>query len=262
MLLSFSALRYWPFAIGCAYGVFAISCMLVYEKPYAIGEDGMNAQFAAARRLMVEEQLRARGIHDERVLKAMAKVPRHLFVPDKYQNLAYEDQPLPIGFGQTISQPYMVAIMVEALELKGNEVALEVGTGSGYQAAILSLLARRVYSVEIIPELAEEARERLKRLGYENVEVVLGNGSLGWEKGGPYEAMVIAAAAPKVPELLIDQLKEGGRLVIPVGDLSLQSCVQVRKEGGRVCFKNLGACSFVPLVGEEGWKKEPPMGAD
>lgn len=227
-----------------------------------MGEDGMDAQFAAARRLMVEEQLRARGIRDERVLKAMAEVPRHLFVPDKYQNLAYEDQPLPIGSGQTISQPYMVAIMVEALELKGDEVVLEVGTGSGYQAAILSLLARKVYSVEIIPELAEDARERLKQLGYENVEVVLGNGSLGWKKGGPYDAIVVAAAAPKVPESLIDQLKEGRSLVIPVGDYSLQNCVRVKKEEGKVRFEDLGACSFVPLVGEEGWKKEPPIGAD
>ncbi len=258
MFLSFSALRYWPFATGCVCELFVISCMLVYDKPCAMGEDAIDARFASARRLMVEEQLKARGIHDGRVLKAMTEVPRHLFVPDKYQNLAYEDQPLPIGFGQTISQPYVVAVMVESLELKGDEVVLEVGTGSGYQAAILGLLVRKVHSVEIIPQLAEGARERLRRLGYDNVEVVLGNGSLGWEKGEPYDAIIVAAAAPKVPESLINQLKEGGRIVIPVGDPFLQKCVRAKKEGGRVRFEDLGTCSFVPLVGEEGWKREPP----
>jgi protein-L-isoaspartate(D-aspartate) O-methyltransferase len=210
---------------------------------------------------MVEVQLEARGIHDQRVLKAMAEVPRHLFVSGPYQDQAYEDQPLPIGFDQTISQPYMVATMVEALELQGDEVVLEVGTGSGYQTAILSLLAKKVYSVEIIPELAEVARERLRRLGYENVEVVLANGSLGWREGAPYNAIVVAAAAPEVPESLLDQLQERGRIVLPVGSLLLQNCIQGKKEGGKVHFKGLGTCSFVPLLGEEGWKKESPTPA-
>ncbi len=212
--------------------------------------------WAPARRLMVEEQLRARGIRDKRLLEAMAQVPRHLFVPPKYQNLAYEDQPLPIGFGQTISQPYMVATMIEALELKGDEVVLEVGAGSGYQAAILSLLAKKVYSLEIIPELAQMARERLRRLGYENVEVLVTDGSLGWEGGAPYDAIVVAAAAPEVPQALVRQLKEGGRMVLPVGEPFLQSCMRGRKKGGKMYLEDLGACSFVPLVGEEGWRKQ------
>lgn len=207
----------------------------------------------AERRAMVSEQLRAHGIRDERVLEAMASVPRHRFVPDALRELAYVDQPLPIGFGQTISQPLMVAILLAALELKGNERVLDVGTGSGYQAALLARLARYVISVEIVAELADRAARRLALLGYDNVQVVTANGSLGWPSGAPYDAIVVAAGAPEVPAELVAQLSDGGRLVVPVG-AGLQQLVRVRKFGQRTTREPLGGCAFVPLVGEYGWR--------
>ena len=211
-------------------------------------------QYNALRQSMIEEQLRRRGIHDQRVLEAMQTVPRHLFVPEKCRIEAYEDMPLPIGYQQTISQPYIVALMLEALELTGTERVLEVGTGSGYQAALLGWLTQHVYTVEIIPELAQSAREILSQLGYENVEVVAGNGSIGWKASAPYDAIIVAAASPVVPQPLVEQLQEGGRLVLPVGDFFVQVLLRVRKQRGKVVTEDLGGCAFVPLVGAEGWK--------
>jgi len=208
----------------------------------------------ALRVRMVEEQLQRRGIFAQRVLTAMREVPRHLFVPKAYQALAYEDQPLPIGHGQTISQPYIVAVMLQALELAGHEHALEVGTGSGYQAAVLGKLVKHVYTVEIIPELAQSARLLLNQLQYHNVEVVAANGSIGWRAGAPYDAIIVAAASPCVPLSLTEQLQDGGRLVIPVGSLFEQKLLRVWKRGAALETEDLGECAFVPLVGKEGWK--------
>lgn len=204
------------------------------------------------RQQMVAEQLQRRGIRDQRVLEAMRIIPRHWFVPENFRAQAYEDMPLPIGYQQTISQPYIVALMLEALELTGTERVLEVGTGSGYQAALLGWLAQYVYTVEIIPELAQSARAILR--GYENVEVMVANGSIGWKAGAPYDAIIVAAASPTVPPSLIEQLQEGGRLVLPVGEFCSQELLRMRKQGGKVVTENLGGCAFVPLMGEESWK--------
>lgn len=214
-------------------------------------------QLAARREAMVERQLRARGIRDERVLEAFAKVPRHLFVPEHLQAMAYEDGPMPIGQGQTISQPLMVALMLEALELRGDERALDVGSGSGYQAAILSHLVREVVSVEVIPELVQMARRNLERAGIDNVEVVQGDGSMGYAPKAPYDAIVVGAGSPDVPRSLQEQLVDGGRLVIPVGGRFGQSCVRMVREGDRFRRQDMGACAFVPLVGEQGWGHGP-----
>ena len=204
---------------------------------------------------MVEMQLRRRGIRDEPVLEAIGEVPRHEFVAAGDVEHAYEDHPLPIGNGQTISQPYMVAWMIEALELKGYERILEVGTGSGYQAAILARLATRVYTMEIDPELAKAAKERLEKMGLtDSVEVIVGDGSLGYPEAAPYDAIVVGAAAPDFPACYLDQLGEAGRLVIPVGTLEHQELRQIRKIGGRFVSRLLGHCRFVPLTGVRGWQ--------
>lgn len=206
-------------------------------------------RFRAARREMVERQLRRRGIHDERVLRAMAEIPRHLFVPDRWRSFAYQDGPLPIGEEQTISQPYIVALMSESLELEGTETVLEIGTGSGYQAAVLSRLAKRVYSIEIIPRLAETARARLTALGYSNVTVIVGDGNLGWPQASPYDAIMVTAAAPQIPQALLEQLADGGRMVLPVTVTgNAQELLRLRKNGKTVTRENLGAVRFVPLV--------------
>jgi protein-L-isoaspartate(D-aspartate) O-methyltransferase len=203
---------------------------------------------------MVAEQLQRRGIRDARVLAAMRTIPRHRFVPEQYRAEAYEDAPLPIGHQQTISQPYIVAVMLEALALTGPERVLEVGTGSGYQAALLGELAAQVYTVEIIPELAHTARAVLSRLGYTNVQVLAANGSVGWAAGAPYDAIIVAAASPIVPPSLLDQLQDGGRLLLPVGDRESQTLLRVRKQQGIIRTEDLGGCAFVPLVGEAGWQ--------
>jgi protein-L-isoaspartate(D-aspartate) O-methyltransferase len=206
-------------------------------------------EFRAARLKMVEQQLHQRGIRDERVLQAMAEVPRHLFVPETWRSSAYTDGPLPIGEEQTISQPYIVALMSEALELQGAETVLEIGTGSGYQAAVLSRLAKQVYSIEIIPQLAETARVRLAALGYTNVTVLVGDGNLGWPQASPYTAIMVTAAAPQIPPALLEQLADGGRMVLPVTvDRDIQHLVRLQKQGGEVAREDLGAVRFVPLV--------------
>lgn len=207
------------------------------------------------RRLMVEEQLRARGIRDERVLDAMARVPRHEFVPPEYRDEAYEDHPLPIGEGQTISQPFVVAAMLEALALRPEDLALEVGTGSGYETAVLAELVRTVHSIERIASLAERAREVLARLGYSNVIVAHGDGSQGLPEAAPFDAIVVSAAAPHVPESLMDHLRDGGRLVIPVGSGFAQELQLVRKIGDSSTVLYLDGVRFVPLIGREGFRE-------
>jgi len=203
---------------------------------------------------MVAVQLRRRGIQDQRVLEAMSRIPREEFVPAEWRARAYEDEPLPIGGGQTISQPYMVAVMLASLELKASDKVLEIGTGCGYQAAILSCLGKEVYSVEIRPDLARTAAERLKKLGFANVHVHSGDGSAGWAEFAPYDAIVVAAAAPLLPEPLLQQLAEGGRLVAPVGDSFQQNLVCVRKQANAISYEWHEGCRFVPLVGRFGWK--------
>lgn len=201
---------------------------------------------------MVREQLQARGISDRRVLDACLKVPRHLFVVQGLEGDAYADHPITIGHSQTISQPYMVALMTQLLRLQGHERVLEVGTGSGYQTAILAELALEVYSVERISLLAEEALKRLDRLGYLNVHLSLGNGALGWPEHAPYDGMLVAAAAPDVPQSLLDQLAEGGRLAIPIGGQESQILTLVEKHGDRVELRPITSCVFVPLISGQG----------
>ena len=208
-----------------------------------------------AREAMVENQIIARGITDARVLAAMRSVPRHAFIPDKYASEAYEDHPMPVGAGQTISQPYIVALMTSHLQLNGKEKVLEIGTGSGYQAAILAKLSKAVHSVERIPELAESAKKTLKELGIKNVFVHSGDGSLGWPEAAPYDRIIVTAAAPAVPKDLIDQLKPGGRLIIPVGERWNQMLEEwVRTDAGLEKLDVLPVV-FVPLLGEKGWKE-------
>ncbi|HWY08261.1 MAG TPA: protein-L-isoaspartate(D-aspartate) O-methyltransferase [Candidatus Acidoferrales bacterium] len=217
--------------------------------------DGSNAKFAEERRLMVESQIRKRGVTVERVLLAMATVPRHEFVPAYWSNQAYADEPLPIGYGQTISQPYIVAAMVASLGFTGSENVLEIGTGCGYQAAVVSLLAREVHTVELLPQLAQSAAERLHRLGYANVQVHCADGTLGWPSFSPYDAILIAAAAPSVPEPLMQQLAVGGRLIAPVGEEDKQELQLVTRREGKLLVKQGGACRFVPLMGKHGWRE-------
>ena len=205
------------------------------------------------RAFMVEAQLRERGLRDARVLAAMQKVPRHEFVAPDLRDQAYDDHPLPIGHGQTISQPYIVAAMLEALALRPVDVVLEVGSGCGYQTALLCELCARVYSMEVFAELAAFARQTLERLGYRNAEVVVGDGTLGLPGKAPFDAIAVSAAAPHVPAPLFEQLKEGGRMIIPVGPELLQELQLVRKLEGKPEVTHLDGCRFVPLVGKEGF---------
>lgn len=212
-----------------------------------------DSGFENARREMVARQIRDRGIQSERVLAAMQAVPRHLFVPAEHLFAAYADEPLPVGQGQTISQPFMVAAMADALSLDGSERVLEIGAGSGYQAAVLSLLAREVIAVEVQPILKDLARDRLERLDYRNVRVEQGDGSLGWPAAAPYNAILVTAGAPAVPPPLIEQLAEGGRLAIPVGPAEQQELLRIAKIEGRISQESICPCRFVPLVGRYGW---------
>lgn len=212
-------------------------------------------QFAVARRAMVEDQIRKRGVASQTVLDAILSVPRHEFVPAQFLADAYADKPLPIGEGQTISQPFMVGAMTEALELIGSERVLEIGTGSGYQSAVLSVLAREVISIESHTSLALAAQERLGRLGYANVYVHNGDGSLGFADAAPYDAILITAAAPYIPPMLSSQLLEGGRLVVPVGSQENQELLQARRQVGALRFRVMFDCRFVPLLGRYGWSR-------
>lgn len=212
--------------------------------------------YEAERRLMVEEQLVRRGIRDDRVLEAMGSVPRHLFVSDELIESAYFDCALPIGEGQTISQPYMVAVMTELLELKGDERILEIGTGSGYQTAILSQLAAEVFTIERIPSLAEKAKQRLMDIGRGNVHAIVSDGTQGLPEHAPYDGIIVTAGAPEVPQSYLDQLRENGKIVIPVGSRYSQVLYQVVKTPEGVQRHMSTACVFVPLVGQEGWDEE------
>lgn len=205
------------------------------------------------RQLMVERQLKARGIFDECVLSAMGKVPREEFVAPELREHAYEDRPLSIGCSQTISQPYIVASMLQAAELRPEDHILELGTGSGYQTALLGKIVRSVVSIERHPELAETARERLGRLGYPNVEIVVGDGTLGYAPSAPYDVILVSAAAPQIPQSLVNQLAIGGRMVLPVGSRELQDLVLVKKDEEGVRSARLDGCAFVPLIGREGF---------
>ena len=209
--------------------------------------------FEDARRRMVEQQLKARGITDPRVLQAFLTVPRHLFVPAEAQGHAYADHPIPIGGGQTVSQPYIVALMTQLLRLQGHERVLEIGTGSGYQLAILAELALEVYSVERHPELAEAAAQRLEQLECLNAHLTTGNGSLGWPAHAPYDGIIVTAGAPQLPQALVDQLGEDGRLVIPIGSQQAQMLTLVEQHHGKVQTREIASCVFVPLIGLEGW---------
>lgn len=202
---------------------------------------------------MVKEQIISRGITNEMVLEAFRRVPRHNFIPEKYLDIAYTDRPLPIGEGQTISQPYMVALMTELLELTGDERILEIGTGSGYQTAILAELAAEVYTIERIKSLSENAQKILNELKYSTITLKCSDGTLGWEEFSPYQGILVTAGTPKIPELLIDQLDEGGRIVIPIGESSSQMLTLIEKKNGKVTQSFITECVFVPLIGRYGW---------
>jgi protein-L-isoaspartate(D-aspartate) O-methyltransferase len=209
--------------------------------------------YSALREAMVRIQLIPRGIKDTRVLEVMARVPRHLFVDGSIQNSAYDDMALPTADGQTISQPYMVAVMTELLELKGSEKILEIGTGSGYQTAILAELSKEVYTVERFTDLADKAGERLAALSYKNVYIKTGDGTLGWPEGAPFDRIIVTAGSPSVPEPLIEQLGLGGILIVPVGDRYSQRLLKIKKTGEGSIKEFHTPCVFVPLVGKFGW---------
>jgi len=209
--------------------------------------------YAVRRRRMVQEQIAARGIRDQRLLAAMSDIPRHLFMDQALWPRAYEDHPLPIGSGQTISQPYMVAVMTDALGLSGGERVLEIGTGSGYQTAILARLADWVYSIEYIAALSRRAQTVLEQLKIFNVNLMVGDGSKGWPEQAPFDAIIVTAGAPVVPQPLVGQLADGGRLVVPVGDRGVQTLFRITRRGEELVREDLGGCRFVDLVGEYGW---------
>lgn len=202
---------------------------------------------------MIQYQLKARGISDKKVLKAMNEIPRENFISAGLSEGAYDDHPLPIGEEQTISQPYMVALMTELLELEGNEKVLEIGTGSGYQSAILSVLANMIYTVDRIPELVKKAKENLKRLEISNVFFLVGDGTLGWEKYAPYNRIIVTAASPEIPDPLVKQLDNNGLMVIPVGSMFSQTLQVIRKKNGKISIENSIGCVFVKLIGKYGW---------
>lgn len=231
------------------------------EQTVRLRQEELGADdFARERERMVATQLRPRGITDERVLEAMAKVPRERFVPENQRRHAYDDRALSIGEGQTISQPYMVAVMLQCLRTGPEMTALEIGGGSGYQAALLGELCRRVWAVEIVEPLATRASELLAELGYENVEIVVGDGSVGLPERAPYDRIIVAAGAPETPQPLVDQLADGGRLVAPIGSRFSQRLAIVERRGEKTTQQDGIACVFVPLVGEHGWGRTAGKG--
>lgn len=237
-------------SVGCLVVFLFISWPGGIKSWSALSRDYDPETLSRLRQRMVERDLRGRGIQDPRVLEALGSIPRHEFVPKTLWSAAYEDRPLPIGSGQTISQPYVVALMTELLELKGKEKVLEIGTGSGYQAAVLAKMAEKVYSIEIIPSLSERAGEVLTRLGFTNVELKVGDGFYGWAEKGPFDAILLTAAAPRIPERLWEQLREGGRLIMPLGEEGkTQRLIRARKLKGKQLIEDLSAVLFVPLTG-------------
>ncbi|MFH1655245.1 MAG: protein-L-isoaspartate(D-aspartate) O-methyltransferase [Candidatus Omnitrophota bacterium] len=224
----------------------AINLILLLRFSFAEEID----QYFKQRRVMVDQQIKARGIKDPGVLKAMLKVERHLFLPLAYRRFAYVDSALPIGEDQTISQPYIVALMTEALMLKDTDKVLEIGTGSGYQAAILAEIAKEVYTIEIIPKLAKTAGWRLKESGYENIHVKCGDGYLGWPEESPFDAIIVTCSVDEIPEPLIEQLAEGGRLVIPLGGYGYQKLSLIEKKDNKIEKSFISGCVFVPMTGE------------
>jgi protein-L-isoaspartate(D-aspartate) O-methyltransferase len=212
--------------------------------------------YAKERERMVRDQLESRDIRDERVLEAMRSVPRHRFVPEQHRHLAYADGPLPIGNGQTISQPYIVALMTQLLELRGTETVLEIGTGSGYQAAILAHLAQEIHTIELHGSLAQHAQAILNSLGLSNVHVHIGDGSKGWPKNSPYDGIIVTAAAPRVPKPLLEQISEGGRLVIPVGSRGGQFLERWVRQDTDYRREQIAPVAFVPLYGQHGWEED------
>jgi protein-L-isoaspartate(D-aspartate) O-methyltransferase len=215
----------------------------------------MEEQYSKERKRMVEWQIAARGVKDPRVLEAMLRVPRHLFVPAEARDRAYDDSPLPIGEGQTISQPYMVAWMTELLEVTGNSRILEIGTGSGYQAAILCELGKDIFSIEKQTGLAHAAEERLHSLGYRNIQIKVADGTLGWPEEAPFDGIMVTAGSPSVPQPLLEQLAEGGGLVVPVGPSGIQMLNVIKRNGNEFQTSEEGTCVFVPLVGKFGWSR-------
>lgn len=213
-----------------------------------------DMEYSDLRRVMVNSQIIARGIKDERVLNAMLKVPRHLFVPEENRNYAYDDMALRIGENQTISQPYMVAVMTELLELTGKEKVLEIGTGSGYQAAVLAELAGEVYTIERIDALSKSAQTLLNGLGYKNIHCITADGTLGWPDAAPFDRILITAAAPDLPDPHLSQLKDNGIIVAPVGTLYSQELIKARKIGTEIIKDYFTPCVFVPLIGKHGWQ--------
>ncbi|MEO0240529.1 MAG: protein-L-isoaspartate(D-aspartate) O-methyltransferase [candidate division WOR-3 bacterium] len=212
-------------------------------------------EYKEKREKMVKEQIIARGVKNERVIEAMLKIPRHIFVPKEKEDEAYEDYPLPIGFNQTISQPYMVAVMTEYLEPKEDDAVLEIGTGSGYQTAILSYLVKKVYTIERECELLERAKKTLEILGFDNIKYKCGDGSKGWREYAPYDKIIVTAAAPSIPPPLIEELKNNGIIVIPVGSRWIQELIVAKKDDkGKIKIEKKFECAFVPLVGEYGFK--------
>lgn len=216
------------------------------------GQGTGEGYFAEQREKMVKNQIMKRGVTSEKVVEALRNVKRHFFVPEDLRGRAYEDRPLPIGYGQTISQPYIVALMTEALELSEPDKVLEVGTGSGYQAAVLAEIVDKVYTIEIVEPLGEQAKERMENLGYDNVEVKIGDGYKGWPKEAPFDAIIVTAAPTEIPEPLKEQLAEGGKMIIPVGERFAQELVLLEKKKGKLKRKNIIPVRFVPLVDEDG----------
>lgn len=232
--------------INIALILFSLSFLIVPGTSFPDDE----SEFEKLRNRMVEEQILSRGITDEKILKVIRNVPRHKFVPHNMIDLSYRDHPVPIGCGQTISQPYIVALMTQCLKLTGNEKVLEIGTGSGYQIAIIARLVKgKVYTIEIIEELGKSAEKRLKELGYKNIEVKIADGYFGWEEKAPFDRIIVTCAPDHAPSPLAQQLKEGGIMVIPVGPPgSYQTLWQIEKRKGKLVFNNMGGCIFVPLL--------------
>ncbi len=224
-----------------------MALVLICGSPITLCSAGGDKNMENLREQMVKRQIEARDVHDPRVLHAMRTVERHKFIPDQHITSAYDDHPLPIGYGQTISQPYIVALMTELCRLSGDEKVLEIGTGSGYQAAVLSLLSREVYSIEIVEPLAKAAALRLKNLGYKNVRVKSGDGYKGWPEHAPFDVIMLTASPPEIPDTLIEQLKDGGVLVAPVGDFN-QELVVLEKRGGSITRRTVTYVRFVPMV--------------